>query len=35
MPDYFRIGIGGETEHLIESLDRLGAALDEFRKVQR
>lgn len=35
MPEHFRIGIGGETEHLVESLDRLGAALDEFGKVQR
>jgi aspartate/methionine/tyrosine aminotransferase len=35
MPEHFRIGIGGETERLIESLDRLGAALDEFREVQR
>jgi aspartate/methionine/tyrosine aminotransferase len=35
MPDHFRIGIGGETENLIESLDRLGAALDEFGKLQR
>ena len=30
MPEYFRIGIGGETSELIASLDRLGAALDEF-----
>jgi len=30
MPDHFRIGIGGETEPLKESLDRLGVALDEF-----
>ncbi|HEY6393663.1 MAG TPA: aminotransferase class I/II-fold pyridoxal phosphate-dependent enzyme [Bryobacteraceae bacterium] len=35
MPEHFRIGIGGETKHLVESLERLGAALDEFRKVQR
>jgi aspartate/methionine/tyrosine aminotransferase len=32
MADHFRIGIGGETEPLQESLDRLGAALDEFGK---
>jgi len=31
MPDHFRIGIGGETEPLRESLAQLGAALDEFR----
>jgi hypothetical protein len=30
MPDRFRIGIGGETQALRESLERLGAALDEF-----
>jgi aspartate/methionine/tyrosine aminotransferase len=30
MADHFRIGIGGETEALEESLERLGAALDEF-----
>jgi aspartate/methionine/tyrosine aminotransferase len=30
MPDHFRIGIGGETEPLRESLERLGAALDAF-----
>ena len=32
MPDHFRIGIGGETEPLKESLERLGMALDEFRR---
>jgi aspartate/methionine/tyrosine aminotransferase len=32
MPDHFRIGIGGETEALRESLERLGAALDEFQR---
>jgi aspartate/methionine/tyrosine aminotransferase len=32
MPDHFRIGIGGETQALEESLERLGAALDEFGK---
>ena len=31
MPDHFRIGIGGETEPLMASLERLGAALDEFK----
>jgi aspartate/methionine/tyrosine aminotransferase len=30
MPDHFRIGIGGETELLKESLEQLGVALDEF-----
>jgi aspartate/methionine/tyrosine aminotransferase len=30
MPDHFRIGIGGETEPLKESLEQLGVALDEF-----
>jgi aspartate/methionine/tyrosine aminotransferase len=32
MPDHFRIGIGGETEPLRESLVQLGAALDEFKR---
>jgi hypothetical protein len=32
MADHFRIGIGGETEPLKASLERLGAALDEFRR---
>ena len=31
MPGHFRIGIGGDTEELQQGLDRLGAALDEFR----
>ena len=31
MPDRFRIGISGETAALPPALDRLGAALDEFR----
>jgi aspartate/methionine/tyrosine aminotransferase len=31
MPDHFRIGISGETETVEPSLERLGAALDEFR----
>ncbi len=35
MPEYFRIGIGGEPPHVAASLERLGAALDEFRKLQR
>jgi aspartate/methionine/tyrosine aminotransferase len=30
MPDYFRIGIGGETSELVASLERLGSALDDF-----
>lgn len=30
MPRHFRIGIGGETAALLPSLERLGAALDEF-----
>ncbi len=30
MADHFRIGIGGETGAFEESLERLGAALDEF-----
>jgi len=33
MPRHFRIGIGGETEALRAGLERLGAALDEFRKL--
>jgi len=32
MPDHFRIGIGGDTENLRAGLERLGWALDEFRK---
>jgi aspartate/methionine/tyrosine aminotransferase len=35
MPEYFRIGIGGDPEKLVESLGRLGLALDEFQKLQR
>jgi aspartate/methionine/tyrosine aminotransferase len=31
MPDHFRMGIGGESEPLAASLERLGEALDEFR----
>ena len=30
MPDHFRMGIGAETEAVAASLERLGAALDEF-----
>jgi aspartate/methionine/tyrosine aminotransferase len=32
MPRHFRIGIGGDTSGLRASLERLGAALDEFAK---
>lgn len=32
MPDHFRIGIGGETEALAQGLERLGTALDEFKR---
>jgi aspartate/methionine/tyrosine aminotransferase len=32
MPEHFRLGIGGETGPLRESLERLGVALDEFKK---
>ncbi|MEO7167080.1 MAG: aminotransferase class I/II-fold pyridoxal phosphate-dependent enzyme, partial [Chthoniobacterales bacterium] len=31
-PRHFRLGIGGETAALQPSLERLGAALDEFGK---
>jgi aspartate/methionine/tyrosine aminotransferase len=31
-PDHFRIGLGGDTESLIEGLKRLGAALDETKE---
>ncbi|MDQ5843829.1 MAG: pyridoxal phosphate-dependent aminotransferase [Acidobacteriota bacterium] len=31
MPAHFRIGLGGETDELIEGLRRLGAALDEMK----
>ncbi len=34
MPNHFRIGIGGESTELIAGLERLGAALAEFRKSQ-
>jgi aspartate/methionine/tyrosine aminotransferase len=30
MPDYFRIGIGGPSDVLVEGLDRLGRALDDI-----
>jgi aspartate/methionine/tyrosine aminotransferase len=33
MPDHFRLGIGGESDALAASLERLGAALDEFRNL--
>ena len=32
MPQYFRIGIGGDTPGLRAGLERLGAALDEFAR---
>ena len=32
MPEHFRMGIGGEPTSVAASLERLGAALDEFRK---
>src|SRR5580692_11087463 len=32
MPQHFRIGIGGDTRGLRAGLERLGAALDDFRK---
>jgi len=35
MPDHFRIGIACETERLVQSLERLGTALDEFRTPAR
>ena len=31
MPAHFRIGLGGETETLLEGLDRFGRALDELK----
>lgn len=31
MPAHFRIGLGGETETLVEGLDRLAGALDELQ----
>jgi len=34
MPDHFRIGLGGQTATLRASLDRLRAALDEFRSME-
>lgn len=30
MPDHFRIGLGGDTEMLVEGLARIGSALDEL-----
>ena len=32
-PSHFRIGLGGDTDSLIEGLSRLGAALDEIKTV--
>jgi len=32
LPAHFRIGMGGDTETLVEGLDRLGQALDEVRR---
>lgn len=32
MPQHFRIGIAGETDHVRVGLERLGVALDEFAK---
>jgi aspartate/methionine/tyrosine aminotransferase len=32
MPQHFRIGIGGDTASLRDGLERLSAALDEFKK---
>jgi hypothetical protein len=32
MPEYFRIGISGDTENLRAGLERLGSALDEFQR---
>jgi aspartate/methionine/tyrosine aminotransferase len=32
MPDHFRLGIGGESDALAASFERLGAALDEFQR---
>ncbi len=31
MPDHFRIGLGGDSETLMEGLERLGNALDEIK----
>jgi len=30
MPEHFRLGIGGDTQHLRAGLERVAAALDEF-----
>jgi aspartate/methionine/tyrosine aminotransferase len=35
MPDHFRLGIGAETDAVAASLERLGAALDEFSTQSR
>ncbi|MEO8025070.1 MAG: pyridoxal phosphate-dependent aminotransferase [Bryobacteraceae bacterium] len=32
MPDHFRIGLGGDSEILKQGLERIGHALDDFRK---
>jgi aspartate/methionine/tyrosine aminotransferase len=32
MPAHFRVGLGGDSETLVEGLDRLGQALDELRR---
>jgi aspartate/methionine/tyrosine aminotransferase len=34
MPDHFRLGIGGEPDAVAASLERLGTALDHFRKAR-
>ncbi|HUE83973.1 MAG TPA: pyridoxal phosphate-dependent aminotransferase [Pyrinomonadaceae bacterium] len=31
MPEHFRLGLGGDSETLVEGLERLGYALDELR----
>jgi len=32
MPEYFRLGIGGDTEMLRAALERMSSALDEFAR---
>jgi hypothetical protein len=32
MPDYFRLGIGGDTDLLVAGLQRLGKGLDELKQ---
>jgi hypothetical protein len=34
MPEYFRIGMGGETEMVRASLGQLGLALNEFSRAR-